>query len=133
MKITEKILQRYHTGSVIDSKIVSFDLDVERCVVATALGILSKQGGIKKIKTPKKTRYTRYQVTASASLLLNTMRVSDAKKEQEYLNKLKKQEAKVFDFPSIKWVKRATSNFALMGKLPTEPYDSLVRAVRGNH
>lgn len=31
MKITEKILQRYHTGSVIDSKIVSFDLDVERC------------------------------------------------------------------------------------------------------
>ncbi|MBG2915807.1 hypothetical protein [Proteus terrae] len=126
MKITEQILALYKTGEVVDRDTVIRDLDTNLAGASRALA----HGALVRISEE---RPLRYRVTKEAERIHSAITESRKSGESVYIEKLNTQKAKKCALPTIKWVKHATSNFALMGKLPTEPYDSLVRSVRGNH
>lgn len=130
MKITEQILTVYKVGELVDRDIVIHDLDTNLAGASRALAHLWTLGALVRISEE---RPLRYRVTKDAERVYSAITESRKSGESVYIEKLNTQKAKKHELPTIKWVKRATSNFSLMGKLPTEPYDSLVRAVRGNH
>lgn len=130
MKITEQILTVYKVGELVDRDIVARDLDTNLAGASRALAHLWTLGALVRIS---EVRPLRYRVTKEAERVHSAITESRKSGESVYIEKLNTQKAKKHELPTIKWVKHATSNFSLMGKLPTEPYDSLVRAVRGNH
>lgn len=131
MKITEQILALYKVGDRIDRHIVSRDLGIALSSSSRALAHLNGLSAL--VRVGNEDRPLRYKVTEEAGVIYNAIIEQRKSGESIYLEKLNTQKAKKRALPTIKWVKHATSNFALMGKLPTEPYDSLVRAVRSNH
>lgn len=130
MKITEQILTVYKVGELVDRDIVARDLDTNLSGASRALAHLWTLGALVRISEE---RPLRYRVTKEAERVHSAITESRKSGESVYIENLNIQKAKKCALPTIKWVKHATSNFSLMGKLPTEPYDSLVRAVRGNH
>ncbi|MBG2807983.1 hypothetical protein I4571_02080 [Proteus mirabilis] len=130
MKITEQILALYKVGELVDRNIVTRDLETTLVGASRALAHLHSLGALTRISEKQPLHY---QVTNEAEKVYNAMIEVRKSGESIYLEKLNAQKAKKRGVPTIIWVKHATSNFALMGRLPTEPYDSLVRRVRGNH
>lgn len=130
MKITEQILTVYKVGELVDRDIVARDLDTNLAGASRVLAHLWTLGALVRISEE---RPLRYRVTKEAERIHLAITESRKSGESVYIEKLNTQKAKKCALPTIIWVKHATSNFSLMGKLPTEPYDSLVRAVRGNH
>ncbi|EMU8846957.1 hypothetical protein [Proteus mirabilis] len=131
MKTTEQILNQYKEGDKIDRHIVSRDLGIALSSSSRALSYLNGLGAL--VRVGNEDRPVRYIVTNEAEHIYQAIIEERKLGESTYLQKLKTQKAKKRALPTIKWVKHATSNFDLMGKLPTEPYDSLVRTARGNH
>lgn len=131
MKTTEQILNQYKESDKIDRHIVSRDLGIALSSSSRALSYLNGLGAL--VRVGNEDRPVRYIVTNEAERIYQSIIEERKLGESAYLQKLKTQKAKKRALPTIKWVKHATSNFDLMGKLPTEPYDSLVRTVRGNH
>lgn len=129
MKITEQILALYKVGEVVDRDIVTRDLETKLGGASRALAHLWSLGALVRVSEE---RPLRYRVTKEAEIVHSAITESRKSGESVYIEKLNTQKAKKCALPTIKWVKNATSNFALMGKLPTEPYDSLVRAARNN-
>lgn len=130
MKLTEKILALYKTGELVDRDLVTRDLETTLGGASMALAYLCNLGALVRVSEE---RPLRYRVIEKAESIYHAMIEERKCGESIYLEKLNIQKAKKRGLPTFKWVKHATSNFALMGKLPTEPYDSLVRAVRGDH
>ncbi|MCT8265600.1 hypothetical protein AB7107_15275 [Proteus terrae] len=130
MKITEQILALYKVGEVVDRDIVTRDLETTLGGASRALAHLHGLGALTRVS---ENYPLYYQVTNEAKKVHNAMIEERKSGESVYLERLNAQKAKKRGIPTIIWVKHATSNFAYMGKLPTEPYDSLVRAARGNH
>lgn len=129
MKITEQILALYKTGEEVNRDIVTRDLDINLAGASRALAHLWSLGALIRIS---EVRPLRYRVTKESERVHAAITENRKSGESVYIEKLNTQKAKKRELPTIKWVKNATSNFALMGKLPTEPYDSLVRAARNN-
>ncbi|MFK8698391.1 hypothetical protein ACI5KU_19645, partial [Proteus mirabilis] len=71
------------------------------------------------VRVDNEDRPVRYIVTNEAERIYQAIIEERKLGESAYLQKLKTQKAKKRALPTIKWVKHATSNFDLMGKLPT--------------
>lgn len=130
MKLSEQILTLYKVGDELNRDIINRDLETSLGSASIALAHLCRLGALVKISEEHPLRY---RVTKEAESIHNEMIEERKLRESTYLEKMNAQKAQKYGLPTIKWVQHATSNFSLMVKLPTEPYDSLVRTVRGNH
>lgn len=127
MKITEQILALYNVGDELNRDIIYRDLETTLGGASIALAHLCGLGALVKINEE---RPLRYKVTEQAERIYHAMIDERESGDSAYLEKLNTQKAKKRGLPTIKWVKRATSNFSLMGALPTQPYDAVMLAVR---